>query len=411
MNAPELKKMATLSGERPSSKLHFNNNIHEHTFNNDLLANDSDRIAAGELYPTLVGVLCHRALIDYFKRYDERANTAKRTSRQWGKWAIVLASLAVALAALELFLEAKGSDLSLIIAGVAATCGLASVIIGAIGILYGARKKEWLHNRFMGERIRQFHFQSLIALFPEITACLLNNDDKAEQTKRQFESKRDSLFIQFQSEFEGAVDSKYTSATGPFGEADCWLVDLTRASSSESGHVLEPFFSAYRQLRIKHQLSYANYKLQGDRKLFSAMPIRQSEVLESVSMLGIALLFLSHLAVIAIVVITLGSIILGSPINDPLSVGSKIISIVFSFAIVMVAVIALAARAFQQGLQPEREIERYQQYRSALQLILERYDAANTPQQKVKIMEQMERLVFDEMRNFLSTHSRSSFAM
>jgi hypothetical protein len=80
-------------------------------------------------------------------------------------------------------------------------------------------------------------------------------------------------------------------------------------------------------------------------------------------------------------------------------------------AIIVIAVVALAARAFQQGLQPEREIERYQQYRSAVQGILEQFDESDLPSQKVMAMRRMERVAFDEMRTFLITNDRSSFAI
>jgi len=79
--------------------------------------------------------------------------------------------------------------------------------------------------------------------------------------------------------------------------------------------------------------------------------------------------------------------------------------------IIWLALAALATRAIEQGLQPEREIERYQQYRSAVRTILERYDEASNQRSKVAIMREMERLAFDEMRNFLITNERSRFVM
>jgi hypothetical protein len=68
-------------------------------------------------------------------------------------------------------------------------------------------------------------------------------------------------------------------------------------------------------------------------------------------------------------------------------------------------------RAVEQGLQPEREIERYQQYRSGVRAILERYDHAVSQNAKIEIMREMERLAFEEMRNFLITNERSRFVM
>jgi hypothetical protein len=261
----------------------------------------------------------------------------------------------------------------------------------------------------MGERIRQFHFQSFIALLPEIVASL--DGDKANG-KAKFETARRKLFLQFKNEFDRNLDGQVTSLIGPYGEADWWLHESEREfSPANYQRELEPLFIAYHHLRIKHQLRYANFKLQTDHKIFSAMPMRQAEILENVSKAGIAWLLLIHVSVLVIVLSTFGVLVLGGPLVSAIGHAASLISIVFSVAIIVIAVVALSARAFQQGLQPEREIERYQQYRSALQSILEQFDEADTPSQKIRVMRQMERVAFDEMRNFVRTHDRSSFAM
>jgi hypothetical protein len=381
----------------------------EHKFNDDLLANDEDRKVIHNLYPTLEGVLYHPELVHAFKQYDDLANAAKAISRKWGRWAIVLAAVAISLAAAEIVADRKDVRWSLVIGAVAAVCGVTSVVVGAFGVLFGSRKREWLHNRFMGERIRQFHFQSLVGFLPEILALLSHDNDRVEQMREKFESERRKRFLKFQNEFDGNVDSKFTSLLGPQGEAECWVDNSSHSFLlSEYRSELEPFFAAYRDLRIKHQLDYANYKLQSDHKLLSGMPVRQAELLENVSKASIAWLFLIHITVLLIVLSVCGMAIAGSEFR---SEAGSWISTVFSVAIIVIAVVALSARAFQQGLQPEREIERYQQYRSALQSILKEFDDSDMQNQKLMIMRQMERVSFDEMRNFLRTQDRSSFAV
>ncbi len=154
----------------------------KHTFNDDLLANKGDRRAVHELYPTLEHALYHPELVAYFKKFNDRADSAKKMSRTWGKLSIVLGAAALVLAATEIvarfLIESHSSwcivrfmieyHFSLAIGGIAAACGILSVAIGGFGVLFGSRKQQWLHIRFMGERIRQFHFQSLIAQLPQI---------------------------------------------------------------------------------------------------------------------------------------------------------------------------------------------------------------------------------------------------
>ena len=68
--------------------------------------------------------------------------------------------------------------------------------------------------------------------------------------------------------------------------------------------------------------------------------------------------------------------------------------------IIWLALAALAIRAIEQGLQPEREIERYQQYRSGVRAILERYDNAVSQKAKIEIMREMEQLAFERDAEF-----------
>jgi hypothetical protein len=389
------------------------NDLDKHIFNDDLLGNAGDRTAVHELYPAIEHVLYHQELIHYFKKYNDQADISKKTSRTWGKWAIALGATAIALAAIEIVVElTAASPWPLFIGAVAAVCGVSSVAIGAFGVLFGSKKREWLHNRFMGERIRQFHFQFLIARLPDIIASLGGNGDKADQAKAEFESVRHKLFLQFKNQFERNVDGQFTSLLGPYGEADWWLHNSEQTFSPASHQQeLEPLFATYRHLRIKHQLGFANFKLQSDHRIFSAMPMRQAEILENISKAGIACLLLIHVSVLVIILFTFGILVLRLPLVHSIGDAASLISIVFSVAIIAIAVAALSARAVQQGLQPEREIERYQQYRSAVQSVLEQFDQADTPSQKIRVMRQMERVAFDEMRNFIRTHDRSSFAI
>ena len=64
---------------------------------------------------------------------------------------------------------------------------------------------------------------------------------------------------------------------------------------------------------------------------------------------------------------------------------------------------ALAFRALQEGLQPEREIERYRHYRAGIRAIRDRFDQASSPAEKFEVMQEMERLTFDEFVHLART--------
>jgi hypothetical protein len=422
-----------------------------HAFNSDLLANEHDRDKVRDLYSPLEDILYHQELIETFGKYNVVADDAKKRSRTLGKLAIVLGGAAIALAAIEVALGFHKESGTLLFGVLAALCGILSIVIGAFGVLFGDKKRKWLHNRFMGERIRQFHFQSLIVQFPEIIGFLLAHGEKAAKLKAKFLADRARLFRRFVGEYEGSVAGRFTGVISSEGEKEVWVLkpepeiavrraghndlvdieklhlalkELERELEREGGSrhpggaekakhgagerpELELFFQAYLDLRINHQLGYTNYKLDNDHKIFSESPVRQAEVLENISKAGIAWLFLIH----AVVLVIAGSVLAQIPLAFNGIDARTLVSYIFSIAIIAIAIVALLIRAFQQGLQPEREAERYQQYRSALLRVREQFEAAETPMEKLDSMRQVERVSFDEMRNFLISNERVAFVV
>jgi len=406
-----------------------------HIFNHDLLANPEDLEFVRKLYPTLINALYDPELIDYFNKFNQRADAAKRKSGKFGTCAILLGGGAIALASVEVAIRVywakseTGNEILLLltIGSAAAILGLVSVLLGASGILFGTRKQNWLVNRFMGESIRQFHFQSLIAELPLIVAMAGvggEDQDRSEQSDRETrkgdrQSKikpakalaedRQRRFLEFKANFDDEMQrkAKFGVAVSREETGDWRLCEPNEGFSVSEGEPLLIFFKAYRQIRLLHQLNYANYKLTSDTRLFSSMPLRQSQLLEDANKLGLQFVIIVHLSVLIIAAVALIGWLFGV---DP--GWAVVITPIFFFAIIALAVVSLSAHAFAQGLQPEREVERYQQYRSAVRSILERFDEAKDPKEKIDIMWEMERAAVDEMRNFLITyHEHSSFAV
>ena len=272
--------------------------------------------------------------------------------------------------------------------------GIMGILIGKIGVLFASRKREWLFNRFMGERIRQFHFQSFVVCLPEILSWL-----KDKKTRPSFVEARTLAFEHFKVRFSGNLDAQFAAVTDENTKSDVWLLERRKeATNLPAAEELKPLFDAYELLRIEHQLSYANYKLGSDPSLFSSLPRRQAAILSHLSIIWIMILC----AVDACVIF---GVLLPGPVFSAFN--SEYISIL----IILTALAALATRATEQGLQPEREVERYRQYRSGIEAIRERYRSAQSSAERVQAMEEMERLAFDEMRNFLVTNDNAHFVM
>lgn len=362
-----------------------------HKFNDDLLLAREDRDVAARKYPSVIHVLDHPELRHSFAAYDGPANRAKRRARRAGLWAIGLVWVALVMASSEHLLA--HTALAKILAAISAVCGLAGVIIGGTGVLFAAKKEEWLHRRLMTERIRQFHFQTFVFRLPEILRSLDN-----KEAKDAFLLERKAWFEEFHANFHGKLDQQFTTVLEDEEQTDIWLHEVKKEGIKVPEHrALDPLFDAYRELRIKHQIGYANNQLKDDRRIFSAKPRRQAAVFSGFSFICIVLVCAIHLGVLAGVFSN----------SATWEANSAIASII----IIWIAIAALAARAIEDGLQPEREVERYQQYGSAVRFVLERFDGAASQEEKLQIMQEMERLVFDEMRNFLISGDRTRFVL
>jgi len=367
----------------------------DHKFNDDLLLQESDRKLTAKKYPSIFHVLDHPELRRLFSEYDARATRAKRTGLRAGLWAIGFGFGALAVAALELVLAHPEDWIAIAFAVISGLCGLLCFLIGSVGVLFASRKRNWLYCRLMGERIRQFHFQTLVFRLPQIIASL--KDDAATSV---FLSERGLWFESFKVRLVNKLDSAFASIIREEEEIEPWLHGISEKQSvtMQESKDLDPIFEAYRELRILHQLDFANYKLHDDHRVISALPRRQLAVLSQAIFTSIILLVVIDCGVLA------GAVF-------PNSIFAVFHSSNATVAIIWLALAALAIRAIEQGFQPEREIERYQQYRSGIRAILKRYDEASSQRSKIAVMREMEQLAFDEMRNFLITNERSRFVM
>jgi hypothetical protein len=370
--------------------------VDHHKFNDDLLLHEDDRKLALAKYPSIFHVLDHVELRQLFSIYDVPANRAKHTGLTAGILAIGFGFGALGIAALEL-LYTQNTTYGVVLAIISGLCGVLSFLIGSVGVLFARRKRNWLRCRLMGEKIRQFHFQMLVFRLPEILASL--KDDAA---KTLFLSDRKLWFETFKAQLVGKLDSSFAAIIEEEDSINPWLFgDATKrkpAAEIQENTFLNPVFDAYRELRIVHQLDFTGYKLQDDHRIISAMPRRQLAVLSQLIFAWILLLVVMHVGVLA-----------GALFPD--SIFTVFHSREAIVVIIWLALAALATRAIEQGLQPEREIERYQQYRSGIRAVLERYDEATSQNAKILIMREMERLAYDELRNFLVTNERSRFVM
>jgi hypothetical protein len=365
------------------------------TFNNDLLVNDADQTWAKAHYPTLAPFLIFPRLHEVFLKYDHDANAAKKKGWRFGLIAILLGLLALLAASAAPLLHGHipvWIEHALAIA--AAVAGILGVLLAFFGGLHSGAKRTWLLNRLMTERIRQFHLQSLALHAVELARTMGNT-----ATMRGLLEKRQRWFEGFRQHYEGRLPSRLAAVLDDEAGEETWTLDDPPADAAPLAPAeaanLELVFDAYRRLRFEHQIGYCDYKLRHPGGITIKSPRSLAATFGVVAFVCIGGTLLIHLAVAGIVA---GGIL--KDIEPVLHVGA-----------VWFALFALGVRAFEEGLRPRHEIERYMRYRADMKKLRDRFLAAPDVVGKLAAMHEAEEVSYEEMRDFLRTHQEALFVL
>jgi hypothetical protein len=362
-----------------------------HKYNDDLLVTVEDRKLAAQSFQSLFHVLDFPELRALFKAYDDPANSAKRARRRLGLAVIVAGMIALFAASADQLYHDRAPWAALI-GGAAGTLGICSILVGLFGILHNQSKRTWLNNRLMTERLRQFQFQTLVYRAPSVLASLAS-----PTAASVYQEQRKHWLGMFEMNYVPHLTARLTQVLNDEAE-DHFLLH----QPPEPSPVLPPnhpdltlLFSAYHQLRFEHQIQYVNGRLSRDEPLRTSA-VRQQEILRTVSLVSILFVFLAEIAIALSMVPKWGSL-----------VGSAWLHV----AVLWFAIAVLGARAFEEGLQPSREVERYTRYRAAMQRLETLFDGTDDPGEKFLIMRDTERVVYQEMRGFLKTHEEATWML
>jgi hypothetical protein len=360
------------------------------TFNDDLLIDPQGRETARRAFPHVFHVLDDEELRQLFVPNDREAGRAKRSSFLAGILAVSLVVIGLFGTSAERLYEGHKCASAIAIASV--ILSITGVAIGLGGLMIWKSKTDWLYRRMLGERLRQYHFQTFVCRAAEISESLKG---KTEQGK--FLEQRQIWLSEFKLRFLPNLESEFNALLKR--EQGVWLHPAPVAPDALLDALPEEFFKACAALRIRHQLQYADWKIRYGQNVFSGFSVRGLET------------FLANGSVIMTLCLVVTEILIILPL---LPYTNAAMSPAFGpwghWIAICFAVAALGMRTLEDGLQPKRELERYQRYSNLVADICERFDVGSRAE-KFEAMIELERLAFEEMRDFLRSSYESRFVM
>ena len=387
----------TLGGERGASSA-FQDPLEGWT-NDDLLLDKTERERFRDRHPRLAEIFDCEKMQQAFEGHDQPASDARKRSRRHGTTAVVLGFLGLALTAFTPWL-AKLLSFSTIfpndpgsaerwIGGAAAALIILGTLVGLHQALIGRAKREWLIHRYWTERIRQFHFQ-LIVNNLEMAAAAMGGGAALDDWR----SMRERELSDFLYEFEKTLKTAFDRLEDDHAEEDVWVDKAWREEPQATSRTqdLVALLEGLEKLRIGVQERYAELKLKPG--LYS--PQTRAEWLHGASD--------AFTAAILLLTVAIGVVyVLGEAEPRLWLLGMLGLAGTLTAAVV-------ALRVLNEGLLLRTEAERYRWYLASVRSIRGRFEKTDTAD-RLRLLRELERLAYQEMRRFLVASNEARFVM
>lgn len=352
--------------------------------NDDLLLDAKSRERFAAARPQLARVLDWPELRAAFAALDRKAINGKRWSRRQGVAAVLLSGLGVILlASAALIAEDRQGPVS--------GAALALMFLGGtVGILHGGilgSRHDWLGSRFWTERLRQLHFQSVVANLPLFVRAM-NDDAALEELRRQR-----AIWLE---ELLRDVDDPRIPIREVLDdtiEKNIWIRrewDPVPAPPEDSPQLAE-LFEGLRRQRIGIQWTYSQKNLGND---VYAAPMRDRVLRQITSVTAFSAIAIAGIGLLCVVT---GGAIMGLDLTE------------WTFVAAVLSAIGLMAQSLNQGLQTQTDMERYNWYAEEIDDLRGEFENGDT-EAKIAALRRLERASYVEMRQFLRIHTAARFA-
>jgi len=328
----------------------------------------------------------HPELLRAFEVADKKAIAAKRASRRIGFLSVFLVLIALLIASAAPLLKGLDHDQHVLLGYVSAGLGIIGAILGLSGLRKTASRRKWLHYRLQTESMRLFHFHMMASRLPEIAMADQSGRDSYLESRRKAFDRLTAKVLDKADEELSRIRSQHDLSDFDVG------VEEAAVTGNENPQAIKAALDAWRRLRLDWQLGYCEAKLSHRSSAGSLSALQTEHLFSWVAWIAIAIVIGLHLTQFA-----------AGPLHLPLAL--------MEVMVIWTALIALAARALEDGLQPQRDVERYEQYRANILVARERLNGASDFVTQLEVIRSFERISLEEMRVFLRTHAKSKFLL
>lgn len=344
-----------------------------------LLAPDAQRFLFAFTFPELLAA---------FEPVDAEAGRARVASRRMGFGAIGLVLAALLAASADPLVVQYAPDYLHVFGFAAAFLGLAGTLLGIWSLRGSSARNRWLKARLKTEIMRLFHFRYLAEHLPDVLRAVGDPDREAAYVKARAEA-----FVRLRSQVLLKSDEAYQRVIkDPEHSVFAAVIGRCADDSVIEGEASLALTRAWRDSRIAWQFHYVEGKLKDSTPDGRPTPMRQEIRFSLFGWVCIGAIVLLHLVHFA----------------EPWLHADRVL---LQVGIVWTALCALAARAIEAGLAPQREVERYEQYRVNIRVALERVDFAGNFGTVLETARAFESRSLEEMISFIRTHARSHFLL
>lgn len=352
---------------------------HGFEHNSELLLSEADRRTFAERAPQLLFAFDDPDLRAIFLEHETEAARGKRRFRRLGQAAVAAVAFASLLAVTATWLDPWP--------GRAVAAASIAAFLAAAGLFVLRRTladpRRWLLHRFLCERVRQLHFQTLVRWAP----LILDSARTADHSR--FLEARAGRTARFRARFLQPAEARFLATLEGTEAESLWMVEPVDGTVA-AGPLATLFLAALEDLRLHRQIDFTAFKLSADPKEAGSILRRRDRLAAAGAFSGVMVVFLVAASAMLHLI----------EHHDPkLTEGAAL----------LFALIGVAARSLEEGLQVHAEAARYTWYLGSLRNVADAYEDAREPNERLRHLERLEVYAAEELAAFLKDHRRSRF--